>query len=164
MTALRSRTILAAVVLALLALAVAVTLGAQRAADLTEARADALAAAKERVPALLGYDAATLDADLATADDQTTGGFHADYGKILDEVVEPTAAQRGISTTAAVNAAGVVRGTRDRVVVLLFLTQTTTAAKGEDGGKGGTSVSGSRVEVTMKRVGDGWKIAGLEPK
>lgn len=164
MTALRSRAVLAAVVLALLGLAVAATLGAHRAAGLAEARADALAAAKERVPALLGYDAATLDADLATADDQTTGGFHADYGKILDEVVRPTAAQRGISTTAAVDAAGVVRGTRDRVVVLLFLTQTTTAAKGEAGGKGGTAVSGSRVEVTMKRVGDGWKIAGLEPK
>jgi Mce-associated membrane protein len=146
-----------------LAAVILVTLAAHRAAAATDARAEALTAAKERVPALLGYDAATLDADLATAAEQTTGDFRTDYGKILDEVVRPTATQRGISTTAAVDAAGVVRGTRDRVVVLLFLTQTTTATKGEDGGKGGTSVSGSRVEVTMARDGDGWRIAGLRP-
>jgi Mce-associated membrane protein len=146
-----------------LAAVILVTLAAHRAAAATDARAEALTAAKERVPALLGYDAATLDADLATAAEQTTGDFRTDYGKILDEVVKPTATQRGISTTAAVDAAGVVRGTRDRVVVLLFLTQTTTATKGEDGGKGGTSVSGSRVEVTMARDGDGWRIAGLRP-
>ncbi|MBM0123895.1 hypothetical protein [Pimelobacter simplex] len=159
----RARQLAAGVLLLLVAAAAFTIVQAHRAAGLAEARTDALAAAKERVPALLGYDAATLDADLATADEQTTGAFHADYGKILDEVVKPTAAQRGISTTAAVDAAGVVRGTRDRVVVLLFLTQTTSAAKGEDGGRGGTSVSGSRVEVTMKRVGDDWRIAGLKP-
>jgi hypothetical protein len=159
----RARQLAAGVLLLLVAAAALTAFQAHRAAGLADARTEALAAAKERVPTLLGYDAATLDADLAAADDQTTGGFHDDYGKILDEVVKPTATQRGISTTAAVNAAGVVRGSRDRVVVLLFLTQTTTAATGEDGGKGGTSVSGSRVEVTMKRVGDGWRIAGLKP-
>ncbi len=166
MSALRSRgPIVATVVLVVgVAAVIVATVAAHRASAVTSARAEALAAAKERVPALLGYDAATLDADLATADDQTTGGFHADYGRILDEVVRPTATRRGISTTATVDAAGVVRGTRDRVVVLLFLTQTTTAAEAEDGGKGGTSVSGSRVEVTMERVGDAWRIAGLEPR
>jgi len=41
--------------------------------------------------------------------------------------------------------------------VLVFLTQTTTA-KGNR-----KSVSGSRVEVTLKRNGDDWKIAGLRP-
>ncbi|GAA3534869.1 hypothetical protein [Nocardioides daeguensis] len=156
--------VLAAGVLVLLVAAAAfTTVQAHRAAGLADARAAALAAAKERVPALLGYDAATLDADLAVAAEQTTGAFRTDYGKILAEVVKPTAAQRGISTTAVVDAAGVVSGSRDRVVVLLFLTQTTTTTKGEGGGKGGTSVSGSRVEVTMTRDGDRWRIAGLRP-
>ncbi|MCR1785133.1 hypothetical protein KVF89_21520 [Nocardioides carbamazepini] len=150
-------------VLLLLAAAVLSAFQAHRAAGLTDARADALAAAKERVPTLLGYDAATLDADLAAAADQTTGDFRTDYGRILEEVVRPTATERGISTTAAVNAAGVVRGNSDQVVVLLFLTQTTNATRGENGGKGGTSVSGSRVEVTMARDGDRWRIAGLKP-
>lgn len=162
-TASRGRLLAAGVLVLLVAAAAFTTVQVQRAAGLADARSAALAAAKERVPALLGYDAATLDADLATAADQTTGGFRSDYGKILAEVVGPTAAQRGISTTAVVDAAGVVSGTRDRVVVLLFLTQTTTTTKGEGRGKGGTSVSGSRVEVTMSRDGDQWRIAGLRP-
>ncbi len=179
----RRGALIAGVLLALLIAALAFTaVQAHRAGALNDARADAMAAAKERVPTLLSYDAATLDADLATADKQTTGKFHTDYGQILADVVKPAATARGITTSAAVNAAGVVRGDRDRVVVLLFLTQTTTAAKtdgkgdGMGDGKGdakgngkptagtGTSISGSRVEVTMKRVGDTWKIAGLSPK
>lgn len=122
-----------------------------------EARTDALSAAKTRVPALLSYENATLEDDLARALDQTTGAFRDDYAKILTDVVTPTAGERRISTSASVSAAGVVSGGRDEVVVLLFLTQTTTA-KGDR-----SSVSGSRVEVTMTRVGDDWKIAGLKP-
>ncbi len=160
----RSRKIASAALVVLLAAAVFVVLQARQAGALNDARAEALAAAKERIPALLSYEAATLDADLANALSQTTGSFHDDYGKVLSDVVKPTATERGISTNAAVNAAGVVRGNKDRVVVLLFLTQTTSSAKGEDGGEGGSAVTGSRVEVTMKRTGDDWKIAGLDPR
>lgn len=149
---------LVAVAVGLLALAVAVGAGLlARGADATvDARADALEAATASVPDLLSYDRGTLDRDLDRALDQTTGAFADDYRAILADVVEPTARRRGLSTTASVSAAGVVRGDRDEVVVLVFLTQTTTA-------KGRSSVSGSRVEVTMRRTGDSWKIAGLDP-
>jgi len=153
----RSRQLALGAVLVALALAVFAGLQAHRAAATSDARVDALDAAKTRVPALLSYDKATLDGDLERALDQTTGSFTDDYEQILTEVVEPTAKRRGISTDAAVSAAGVVSGDRDEVVVLLFLTQTTTA-KGDR-----SSVSGSRVEVTMERTGDDWKIAGLKP-
>lgn len=150
--------LIAAVVLAVALAAAAFTgLQAHRASATADARADALAAAKTRVPELLGYENATLEDDLATAIDQTTGTFTDDYRTILTDVVTPTATERRISTSASVSAAGVVSGDRDEVVVLLFLTQSTTAAKA------GTTVSGSRVEVTMARDGDTWKIAGLEP-
>jgi len=148
---------LAALCLVLLALAVFVGVQAHLAASSAQARADALAAAKSRVPDLLSYRTATLDQDLDRALDQTTGSFTDDYRRILTDVVEPTAKRRGISTEASVSAAGVVSGDRDEVVVLVFLTQTTTAAGDR------SSVSGSRVEVTLKRTGDGWKIAGLQP-
>lgn len=150
---------LAAAGVVLLAAAAAVFTGvqAQGATGDADARTDALAAAEKRVPELLGYDAATLDEDLADARAQTTGDFTSDYGAILDDVVAPQAKARRISTRAEVSAAGVVRGDRDEVVVLLFLTQTTTAAQG------GTTVTGSRVEVTMVPVGDNWKIAGIKP-
>lgn len=142
-----------------LAAAAAVLLGIQahRAGAEADARTDALAAAGKRVPELLGYDSSTLEEDLSDALAQTTGEFTTDYGQILDEVVKPQAKARRISTVAQVSAAGVVRGDADRVVVLLFLTQTTTT------GKDGATVAGSRVEVTMERTGDDWKIAGLRP-
>jgi Mce-associated membrane protein len=130
---------------------------AHRAEAEANARTDALVAARERVPKLLSYDASTLETDLENARAQTTGDFAADYGEILDAVVKPQAKARKISTTAMVSAAGVVRGDSEEVVVLLFLTQTTTS------GKGGTTVAGSRVEVTMTPVDGGWKIASLKP-
>ncbi|KRA27872.1 MULTISPECIES: hypothetical protein [unclassified Nocardioides] len=154
-----TRTRLITVIALALAISAAVftDLQAHRAAATADARDHALSAAKTRVPELLSYENATLDDDLAQAIAQTTGAFSDDYRTILTDVVTPTATEREISTKAAVSAAGVVSGDRDEVVVLLFLTQTTTAAKG------GTSVSGSRVEVTMERDGDAWKIAGLKP-
>ncbi|MDQ6523812.1 hypothetical protein RB608_09390 [Nocardioides sp. LHD-245] len=159
MSALKQRAVLVAGVVLALALVAAVVagIGAHRATATADARADALAAATKRVPELLSYDAATLDDDLARARAQTTGSFADDYGTILDEVVKPNAAQRTISTTATVSAAGVVSGDPDRVVVLLFLTQTTTT------GTKDSSVAGSRVEVTMAPAGDDWKIVGLKP-
>lgn len=72
----------------------------------------------------------------------------------------PAAKERGISTRAEVTAAGIVSATghRRRVTVLVFLTQTTTAQ-----GRRST-LSGSRVEVTMERSGADWKVASLNPK
>lgn len=153
----RSRLVALGAVLVALALAVLAGIQAHLAAGTAEARADALAEARTRVPQLLSYEHATLDEDLDRALEQTTGSFTKDYEQILTDVVGPTAERRGISTAATVGAAGVVSGDREEVVVLLFLTQTTTA-KGDR-----SSVSGSRVEVTMARTGDTWKISGLEP-
>jgi Mce-associated membrane protein len=153
----RSRLLALGVLVAAALLAVLAGLQAHLAASRADARTDALDAARTRVPVLLSYDRTTLGKDLDRALAQTTGSFADDYEKILTEVVEPTARRRGISTKASVSAAGVVSGDREEVVVLLFLTQTTTA-KGDR-----SSVSGSRVEVTLKRSGDDWKISGLRP-
>jgi Mce-associated membrane protein len=153
----RNRTIALGAIVLSLALAVFAALQAHRAAADASARTEALDAAKQRVPDLLSYENASLEADLDHALDQTTGSFTNDYEKILRDVVEPTAKRRGISTEASMSAAGVVSGDRDGVVVLVFLTQTTTA-KGDR-----SSVTGSRVEVTMERAGSEWKIAGLKP-
>lgn len=133
------------------------TFGAHRAADLAEARAAAVAAAETRVPELLSYENATLNDDLAEALEQTTGDFTDDYGTVLDDLVRPEATERQISTHATVVSAGLVSGDRDSAVVLLFLTQQTTS------GTGGSSVTGSRVEVSMSLDGDEWKISGLKP-
>jgi Mce-associated membrane protein len=156
----KGRPIAVAAVLVALAAAILCGLQAHRAGAVDDARAEALAAAEKRVPDLLSYDSATLEEDLRRARSQTTGDFTADYGRILTDVVAPQAKARSISTRAVVGAAGVVRGDADEVVVLLFLTQTTSTGAG---GADGTSVAGSRVEVTMLPDGDGWKIGSLEP-
>jgi Mce-associated membrane protein len=155
----RRRAAATAAVLVALVLAAVAVVGNQRASARDEARDAALEAARTRVPALLSYDAATLAEDLERAGEQTTGDFEADYQKILDEVVSPTAGKRGISTRAEVAQAGVVSGDGDGdgVVVLVLLTQTTSA------NDQGPTVSGSRVEVTLRQDDGDWKIAGLEP-
>jgi Mce-associated membrane protein len=150
-----------ALVLALVAALVAADVGLVLAADRAEreqqAAQEALEGARQRVPVLLSYDKKSLDRDLARAEDQATGEFRDDYARILEEVVSPAASQRGISTSAEVTGSGVVSGDEDSVKVLVLLTQSTTI----DGAP--PSVTGSRIEVTMRRLGDDWRIAGLQP-
>lgn len=150
----------AIVVLVVVGLAAAITFSvlADQASDRARDRTDALAAAKSRVPVLLSYDHRTLEADLDRSKDQTTGRFRTDYTKLLEGPVAKAATQRQISTKATLSGAGVVRATGSRVTVLVFLTQTTAAPGAEP------SVSASRVEVKMQRVGNGWKVAGLTPR
>ena len=128
--------------------------------DRDSAARDAVAAVRERVPLLLSYRYATLEEDLDTALDQTTGAFTDEYGDLIDEVVRTAATQRRIITEANVNAAGLVSVDSDEeVVVLVFLTQSTTSRSSPD-----PVVSGSRVEVTMRRVGSAWLVAGLDTR
>jgi Mce-associated membrane protein len=144
---------------ALVLVAAAVVLGvlAQRSAGLGEARDAASANASKRLPVLLSYQHDTLQEDLAKAIAQTTGGFRDDYRKVVDEVVTPTAARKKVDTAAVVSGVGVVSAERDRVVVLAFLTQTTST------NGGAPSVAGSRVEVTMQRQGNTWLVSDLKP-
>lgn len=156
----RTRIIVLALAAALVAVNVGLLLQARSARADDRSRDQAMAAVEKRLPLLLGYNAGSLEEDLATASEQTTGAFHADYAKILDEVVKPRATEAGVTTQAEVRGTAVVSSTDDEVVVLAFITQSTSSG----GSSGGTpSIAGSRVEVTMKRAGNDWKVAGLEP-
>lgn len=124
------------------------------------ASAAALEAVRERLPELLSYRFATLEEDLEEALAQTTGDFTAEYGALIDEVVRTTATQRRIITEASVNGAGVVAvESHEEVLVLVFLTQSTTSRSSSD-----PATSGSRVEVTMRQEGSDWLIAGLRTR
>jgi Mce-associated membrane protein len=140
------------------AAAVAFTALAARASAKATDREDALRAAEDRVPVLLTYSFRTLSDDLARSKDQTVGAFREDYSKLLDDAVSQAATEKKISTGATVTGAGVVDASGSEVTVLVFLTQTTTAPGSAP------SVNTSRVEVTMKDIGDSWKIAGLTPR
>ncbi|RJS46699.1 hypothetical protein [Nocardioides cavernaquae] len=143
--------------LALVAAAVVLGVLAQRSAGLGEARDAAAASASKRLPVLLSYEHGSLEADLDRAIAQTTGGFRDEYGKVIDDVVTPTATRKKVDTAAVVSGVGVVSADRDQVVVLAFLTQTTTT------NGGAPTVAGSRVEVTMEKHGSTWLVSDLKP-
>ena len=149
--------IAAAMITAIAAIATFSILHHQRVSD-EHARSEALAAARSRVPVLLTYSYRTLEDDLARSVDQTTGKFQSEYRQLAKDVVKRTATRKRVSTTAVVTGAGVVRGDRHKVVVLVFLTQTTTSP-----GAAPSKVV-NRVEVAMEPGGDGWKIASLTPR
>lgn len=121
-------------------------------------RADATKSASKRVPEMLSYSYKTLDADLAKAKKNTTGNFRKDYATLLSKVVAPNAKDKQITTDAVVTGSSVVKASADKVVVLLFLTQSTQGAKGTT-----PLVSGSRVNVTMTKSRSDWLVSALTP-
>lgn len=157
----RSRTSLFVLgALVMLALVVDVALVVDGRADASEdrARSEALKAAEARVPSMLSYRYADLEADLKVAGGNTTGSFKGRYQKVLDEVVLPNARKRKVSTQATVAAASVVSASDDEADVLLFVNQATTSATAAK-----PVTSGSRVVVTMTKTDDGWFVSALDP-
>lgn len=150
--------LLAALATAGLIASVAFTLLAVDARGVDDARAQALEEAAVRVPALLSYSYRSIDEDFARAKEQTTGQFGEDYATLLDDSVAEVATSKELSTEATISGVGVVEASDDRVDVLVFLTQRTTAP-GES-----PSVAASRVEVEMRPADGGWKIASLTPR
>lgn len=125
---------------------------------LASSRTDALQNAKVRVPKMLTYAYGSIDNDITTASEQLTGNFKKEYTDLLISRVKPGALAGKISTKAAAVDAGVVSAKSDKVVVLVFLNLTTTS-----GPKAVTQLNGSRVEVTMTKVGDDWLVSELKP-
>jgi Mce-associated membrane protein len=71
-------------------------------------------------------------------------------------VVRPTAEEVKAVVKAEVVASSVVRASQDRVVVLLFVNQTTTSTRVE-----GPQVDLNRVRMTLTRVGGDWKVSAV---
>jgi Mce-associated membrane protein len=129
-----------------------------RADALDHARTGALRAAEAGIVPLLSYTGSSIDADLAEAQRYLTGDFRDEYTTLVRRVVAPVAKRDGIVTRAEVAAASVVSAERDRVVTLLFVTQTTqsTAVKEQ-------RLDGSRLRVTLSEVDGRWLISDLVP-
>lgn len=145
-------------VLALAATAGLLTVRARGADRLEAARSAALAAAESAAVTVLSYDHRRLDRDFAEAKRLLTGPFAGDYAATSEKVVRPTAEQVRAVVTAEVAASSVVRApSPDRVVVLLFVDQTTTSTRLD-----GPKVDLNRVRMTMQRVGEEWKVAAID--
>jgi Mce-associated membrane protein len=151
------RTGLVALLVAALAVG-GVLLVQQRDHDARQRAAEqALAAAQTAVVAVLSYDYRHLDEDFAAAEALTAQPFTAEYQRTTAKAVRPVAVKNAAVVKASLSAAGVVRATADRVVVLAFVNQTTSSSRLQR-----PQVDQNRVELTMVRHDDGrWLVAGV---
>jgi len=141
------------VALALVLTAAAVTVKA-RGEDRTErARTEAVAAAESRAVDLLSYDYRHLDRDFGRAEKGLTGQFAKDYAHTTDSVVRPTAEEVHAVVKAEVVSSSVVRAAQNKVVVLLFVNQTTTSTRLD-----GPRVDLNRVRLTLVKVDGRWLV------
>jgi Mce-associated membrane protein len=155
----RSRVLMAG--LLTLTLAALVALGAvafrvRAAGQVETARDQAQAAAVDHAVDILSYDYRHLDKDFATGRAALTGKFRGDYAETTSKVIRPTAQQYKAVVKAEVAASSVVSGTADRVVVLLFVNQTTTSTRLD-----GPKVDLNRVRLTMDRTGGEWLVSDV---
>ena len=124
---------------------------------LEAARTAAQAAGERHAVTLLSYDHRHLDRDFTRARDVLTGSFADDYAQTTERVVRPTAEQVKAVVTAEVVSSSVVRASENRVVLLLFVDQTTTSTRLE-----GPKVDLNRVRMTLSRTGGQWLVSGVD--
>jgi Mce-associated membrane protein len=141
-----------------LACGVALVVQERRVTQIDVARAAGLTAAGALTARLLSYDYRTLDENLASAQEATSGSFADEYGRLSSEVVRPNAVARHIVTSAQVVGSGVVTASRDTLVALLFVNQSTTAAD-----QPVARIDRSRARVSLAFVGGSWRITGITP-
>ena len=126
--------------------------------DVEQARHDALASARQRVPAMLSYDYRKIDSYARSAPQNATGRFKSDFTSLVKRIIAPAAVQQQITTKATVKQAGIVDASADQVTVLVLLDQTTTSKTSKKG-----RLDGSRDRVIMRKVDGTWLVAALDP-
>jgi Mce-associated membrane protein len=125
------------------------------------ARQEAVAAAAQDVPKILGYDYRHLSADIAAAKVLATGQFLSDYTATAQKVLASAPSVKAI-VTASVADQSVVQAQSDRVTLLLFVDQ--ESVKQLSGQKTATTrIDPFRVQVTMSKVHGHWMVSDLEP-
>ncbi|MGX7729475.1 twin-arginine translocation pathway signal [Rhodococcus sp. 2H158] len=122
------------------------------------ARTAALQAAEEQAVAMLAYDHATVDEQVAAAADGLTGDFRDEYTNLMKNVIAPGAKEKAITVQVSVQASSVVSAEADRAVTLLFLNQITTSSVNPE-----AVSSGSRVRVELEKHDGRWLVSRLTP-
>jgi Mce-associated membrane protein len=119
-----------------------------------EARGEAVRAARTAATAILSYDYRHLDADFAKGRALTTSPFAQQYAKTTADAVQKVATDTKASVVAEVAAVGVEQASEHRVVVVLFVNQTTTSTRLER-----PQVDQNRVEMTMVERDGRWLVS-----
>lgn len=153
-----SRVVPAVLAVAAVAATVLLFLARQRAEDIEAARFDAVAQARQRVAEVLSYSAATIDADIERARQNTAGAFAQYYVPFAQKAIAPAVRQAGTTSVSVVSRAAAVSASPDSVVVVVFIDQRTSSKVQPD--PRGTS---STARVTMTNVAGQWLISELTP-
>lgn len=124
----------------------------------TKARDEAVAAAKTYTAFVMTYNYKTLDDDKSRAMAHLTGGFKADYGKSMDEVVKPQAPAQKAIVEGTVNSAGLesVSSNGKQVTCLIIGAQKVSNISLTE-----PRTDPVRLRVTLDRVGKQWMISNL---
>ncbi len=129
--------------------------------SLESARQDAVAAATQDVPKILGYDYRHLSTDISGAKALATGQFLTDYSTTAQKVLASAPSVKAI-VTASVADQSIVRAQSDRVTLLMFVDQ--ESVKQLKGQKSATTrIDPFRVQVTMSKIHGRWMVSDLEP-
>jgi len=127
--------------------------------DRDDARSSALGAAARIARELLSYDYRTIDRDLARARADTTGALGQQYAEAAAQLRTQALATHAI-VQARVRDTGVVSASTDRVVVLAFIDQVSITRTSKSAVPG-TRLIPSTVQLTLTKVGNGWRVSAL---
>ena len=124
----------------------------------TDEITEVITAASNQVATVLSYDYRQLDEDFDRALAVLTPRFRKSYLSTTAKGVRPLAEKYKAISSAQVTSAGLVEGTADRVVVLVFVAQTATNSQ-----LTAPRLDRSRIKTTLVRSGDRWLIDNLQP-
>ena len=124
----------------------------------TDEITEVITAASNQVATVLSYDYRQLDEDFDRALAVLTPRFRKSYLSTTAKGVRPLAEKYKAISSAQVTSAGLVEGTADRVVVLVFVAQTATNSQ-----LTAPRLDRSRIKTTLVRNGDRWLIDNLQP-
>jgi Mce-associated membrane protein len=154
--------ILVLLVLVTLALAVAIGFLMQRQDELNDTAAGAqraMHAAATAAQDLSSYDYRTLESDIKTAANQTTGKLKTDYQRQAQQIVATARQQQAVVNGQTVKS-GVVSATSKKVEVLVFLNQSTSKAAVQDGQQ--RTPNQLRLLMTMERADGRWLVSRVD--
>jgi Mce-associated membrane protein len=152
------------VVVLILGIAAATTIGVRQSDRSPVARPDPAAArhvvtdTKSAVPKLLSYTPENVEASLNSARSLLTVTFKESYGDIIDRTIIQAAKSQRITTAAKVVGTAVESLTDDTAKVLVFVNQETTKAADIAPTKTANSV-----RAGLQKVNGAWLIDGFDP-
>lgn len=128
-----------------------------------ESAQQAVLAAVEAIPVALSYDHRTIGESLKKATALMTDDFAKEFTTTFEASTRSMAIEKQAITSALIRAAGVVGTVRDDAVTcLVYLDQVLVASKDKKADDP-LKVSQNSVRVAMVKVGQDWKVDGIEP-